>query len=40
MPTRRYDIILNGKVERTFFTMLEAMQYVKENGGRVKVTKI
>ena len=40
MPTHRYDIMLNGKVERTFFTMLEAMQYVKENGGRVKVTKI
>lgn len=40
MPTRRYDIVLNGKVKRTFFTMLEAIQYVKENSGRVKVTKI
>ena len=40
MKTHRYDIILNGKVERTFFTMLKAMQYVKENGGKVKVTKI
>lgn len=40
MPTLRYDIIINGKVERTFFTSIEAMQYVKENGGRVKVTKI
>ena len=40
MPTHRYDIILNSEVKRTFFTMLEAMQYVKENGGRVKVTKI
>lgn len=40
MATHKYNIILNGKVERTFFTMLEALQYVKENGGRVKVTKI
>lgn len=41
MPTHRYDIIENGQIVATFYTMLEACDYCENlEDATIKITKL
>ena len=40
MPTHKYDIVKNGKIVATFFSMMQAHEYCEQHGGNIEITKL